>query len=138
MKCNEAATLVIQKLIEKMPDATIHRYDAYSSSSVYLKVDYGVGGSIRIGDHKGKDYLAYRFNLVIGRRNATKQEVTSGCNTDQRYYGEQAIDLMVTEIDEFRAERMLRYRGYTNVVNKVANEVTGSEGFWHSARKITA
>lgn len=30
----------------------IHRYDAYSTNSVYLKFDYGVGNSLRISDHK--------------------------------------------------------------------------------------
>ena len=33
---------------------TVHRYDAYSTSSVYLKLDCGMCNSIRISDHRGK------------------------------------------------------------------------------------
>lgn len=42
---------------------TVHRYDAYSSSSVYLKLDYGACGSIRVGDHKGYRHLHYMWNI---------------------------------------------------------------------------
>ena len=41
----------------------VHRYDAYSTSSVYLKMDYGACHSIRIGDHRGKPHLKYRYNI---------------------------------------------------------------------------
>ena len=30
----------------------IQRYNAYSTNSIYLKLDYGVCNSIRISDHK--------------------------------------------------------------------------------------
>lgn len=43
----------------------IHRYDAYSTNSVYLKFDYGVANSLRIADHAGKEYLSYRFNIIL-------------------------------------------------------------------------
>lgn len=43
----------------------IHRYDAYSTNSVYLKFDYGVANSLRIADHAGKKHLAYRFNIIL-------------------------------------------------------------------------
>lgn len=42
---------------------TVHRYDAYSTSSVYLKLDCGMCNSIRISDHRGKKHLAYRYNI---------------------------------------------------------------------------
>lgn len=45
--------------------ATIHRYDAYSTNSVYLKFDYGLGNSLRISDHHGKERLNYRFNILL-------------------------------------------------------------------------
>ena len=41
----------------------IYRYDAYSSNSVYLKLDFGVSHSIRISDHEGKRHLHYRYNI---------------------------------------------------------------------------
>ena len=42
---------------------TVHRYDAITSSSVYLKLDYGACGSIRISDHEGYRHLSYMWNI---------------------------------------------------------------------------
>lgn len=44
----------------------IHRYDAFSTNSIYLKFDYGVANSLRISDHSGYDYLSYRYNIILG------------------------------------------------------------------------
>ena len=52
----------------------IQRYDAYSTDSVYLKLDYGVCNSIRISDHEGKKHLCYRYNMIIGGENNIVEE----------------------------------------------------------------
>lgn len=64
----DLAAYVCDRLAGKV---LIHRYDAYSTNSVYLKFDYGVANSLRIADHAGKEYLSYRFNIILtltGRR----------------------------------------------------------------------
>ena len=38
---------------------TIQRYDASTTDSIYLKLDYGVGNSIRISNHNGKKHLKH-------------------------------------------------------------------------------
>lgn len=52
----DLAAYVCDRLAGKV---LIHRYDAYSTNSVYLKFDYGVANSLRIADHAGKEYLSY-------------------------------------------------------------------------------
>lgn len=47
----DLAAYVCDKLAGKV---LIHRYDAYSTNSVYLKFDYGLGNSLRLSDHTGK------------------------------------------------------------------------------------
>lgn len=42
---------------------TVRRLDAYTTNSVYLKVDCGVCHSIRVSDHKGKEHLKFRYNI---------------------------------------------------------------------------
>ncbi len=42
----------------------VHRYNAYSTSSIYLKLDYGLACGIRIADHLGKKKYHYRFNVI--------------------------------------------------------------------------
>jgi hypothetical protein len=34
----------------------IQRYDAFSTNSIYLKLDYGLCNSIRISDHRQKAF----------------------------------------------------------------------------------
>lgn len=42
---------------------TVHRLDASTTNSVYLKVDCGVCHSIRVSDHRGKEHLKFRYNI---------------------------------------------------------------------------
>ena len=48
----EVAEYVCRQLEGKV---IIHRYDAYSTNSIYLKFDYRVAKSLRISDHPGKN-----------------------------------------------------------------------------------
>ena len=64
MKLKEIAIYLENKLLEQ--GFIIHRYDSYSTNSIYLKLDYGVMHSIRISDHKGKSYLSYKYNIEYG------------------------------------------------------------------------
>ena len=40
------------------------RYNAVTTDSIYLKLDYGVCCEIRIDDHNWKKKYHYRFNVV--------------------------------------------------------------------------
>lgn len=42
---------------------TVHRLDAYTTNSVYLKVDCGACRSIRASDHRGKEHLKLRHSI---------------------------------------------------------------------------
>lgn len=59
----------IKRMADKMCELlikegfTIQRYEAYSTNSIYLKLDYGMCNSIRISDHEGKKHLSYKYNL---------------------------------------------------------------------------
>lgn len=58
---NDLAKCMADRLIAE--GFIVQRYDAYSTSSIYLKLDYGVCNSIRISDHNGKKHLKYRYNI---------------------------------------------------------------------------
>lgn len=57
---------VVNILIPKLLDMgfIVHKYDSHSTSSIYLKLDYGVSCGIRIADHPGKKKYSYRFNVI--------------------------------------------------------------------------
>lgn len=63
----EANTRQIAKKVQELlldNGFVVHRYNAYSTNSIYLKVDCGLCKSIRISDHKGKGYLRYSYNIL--------------------------------------------------------------------------
>lgn len=63
MTTDDVAAAVIKRLIGKV---VIHRLDAYSTNSIYLKFDYGIVNSLRISDHEGKKHLPDTM-YTIGR-----------------------------------------------------------------------
>ncbi len=62
MTIKDIVDFLVQKLLEK--GFIVHRYYAYSTNSVYLKLDYGLSCGIRIADHPGKKKYSYRFNVI--------------------------------------------------------------------------
>lgn len=54
-----------REIIECLSDLgiAIHVYHAYSTNSIYIKLDYGALGSIRISDHNGKERYHYKYNV---------------------------------------------------------------------------
>lgn len=61
MGCKEIADEIQERLLDL--GFTVHRLDAFTTNSVYLKVDCGVCHSIRVSDHRGKKHLKYRYNI---------------------------------------------------------------------------
>lgn len=61
MGCREIADEIQERLLDL--GFTVHRLDAFTTNSVYLKVDCGVCHSIRVSDHRGKKHLKYRYNI---------------------------------------------------------------------------
>ena len=62
MTGKEVTKILIKKLLDM--NFIVHRYVAYSTSSIYLKLDYGIACGIRIADHSGKKKYSYRFNII--------------------------------------------------------------------------
>jgi hypothetical protein len=65
MKAEQICEYLINKL--KKHGITVQYYHAMTTSSIYIKVDYGVLHTIRIADHKGKKGLSYRYNVEVGK-----------------------------------------------------------------------
>ena len=116
----------------------IHRKEAVTTNSIYIKVDYGVGGSIRISDHKGKSSLKYRFNLEAV--NETGSIYTSTTDYGVRYFYSYAkLEEFIIDIIKFREYRVTKYNrtcGYAKIVEKEKKKAIEETGFWHGAYEI--
>lgn len=109
----------------------VQRYDAYSTNSVYLKLDYGVCNSIRISDHPGKKYLKYRYNIGPFVKEF-REEMDKYLRL---YYRADKSARMIKRIVWAREVKKSRYGddGYKRLMRKNRNERAGSRGFWREA-----
>lgn len=127
------ANQIIDQLIDKV---IIHRYDSYSTNSIYLKFDYGVARSLRISDHTGKKHLKYRFNLIESQA-GTPHCVILNNNFPMNFYPPEEIDILVKDILSGRQRQITKYRDYQAVMNKAKLDAEKqTKGFWTTARLI--
>lgn len=103
-------------------------YEAYSTSSCYIKLDYGVSNSIRIADHKGKDKYPYRFNLMINLNKSYE-------NNGRSYYSIEDYDKMISDIKKFRDEQLNKYGfSYYEYMLNNKKDAKNKKCFWSKAK----
>ena len=108
----------------------IQRYDAFSTKSIYLKLDYGLCNSIRISDHTGKKHLQYMFNLGkdIKAIRHEKQEFM------RYYYPFNKMDELIDHILRHRANKMRCYGDtYAEAMEQTRQANQNNRGFWSKA-----
>lgn len=131
---NEAADYIINELGGEM---IIHRYDASSSNSVYLKFDYGVANSLRISDHKGKKNLAYRFNLCEDIEIPYKR-IEDGLT--RNFYPMGCVDMMIANIRHTRKAKIEQYgkEQYDLMIQENMRKLSlvTPVGFWCYAKMV--
>ena len=127
---NEIALRVIDRLRGKV---IIHRYDAFTTNSIYLKFDYGIANSLRISDHNGKRYLKYRYNILTTQK-SKRTETDHGF--ERIYYSPDMVSAVCRDILNAKKAKQTRYRDYNRLVQQKANEVFQERGFWTQAREV--
>lgn len=130
MTIDEVASAVIEKLRGKV---IIHRYDAYSTNSVYLKFDYGVANSLRISDHPGKRYLKYRYNIITTQK---AKQVKHDRGFERIFYSPEMIGAVCRDILSSKEDRKKRYRDYYGLVEQKKAQIFHEKGFWQQAKEI--
>lgn len=130
MTIDEVASAVIEKLRGKV---IIHRYDAYSTNSVYLKFDYGIANSLRISDHPGKRYLKYRYNIITTQKSKKSKR---DCGYERIFYGPEMVNAVCRDILAAKEEKEKRYRDYYGLVEQKKAQIFHEKGFWQQAKEI--
>lgn len=116
----------------------VFRYNAYSTNSVYLKLDHGMGKSIRISDHKGMDRLNYRYNVL----STVTEPVTEITQKEyaRHYYGfdQEQIDLMIETALKSKMDQIDTYSkdSYERLMAKNYQENSMKPGFWLQSWQI--
>lgn len=104
MNEKQMAKILIKKLSEL--GFTIHRYNAITTSSIYLKLDYGICCGIRISNHSGKKKYHYRFNIVKGYNG---DKVTYSKNLISYFYTFEQISQLIKDVQHERNKKIQRY-----------------------------
>ena len=130
--CNEIAEQVSAELLKN--GFVIQRYDAYSTDSIYLKIDYGVCNSIRISDHPGKRHLKYRYNIG----SFVKRPKRERDQFERIYFRAEGAKDLVRQVMKDREEKMRRFgeKRYREFMKKNRCENAGKRGFWSNAKTL--
>jgi hypothetical protein len=129
----EIAKRIIKVL--KREGAVVHRYDAFTSNSIYIKIDAGIVGTVRISDHlsnKGRKKLGYRYNLLT---NLDEFYVQKEPNV-RYFYPTQDLDIMIGNILARREAKLAESHGDFIYQQQIRNEIhkrRKQPGFWQRA-----
>lgn len=127
-----AADYLVEQL--KIHKIKVMRYDAYTTNSVYLKLDDGVIGSIRISDHKGKKHLRYKYNLIKGSNRYKRNDK----GVTRYYVPMRDIELLVQKILYDKQQLLKQHGEFTYLKYMKQNRARGKEskGFWKQAKYV--
>lgn len=121
---------IMYDLLDKLDKKrfVLHYLKAYSTSSRYIKLDFGVCKSLRIADHKGIEKYKYTFNLMVG---LDKSYVEDG----RYYYCLNDLGKMVDDIVKYRDKLLEEYGfNYYQYMVDYKNKFLGKrKGFWQKS-----
>ena len=135
--CNPSIKEIADTIVNalKHHGFVIQRYDAYSTDSVYIKLDYGLANTIRISDHEGKKHLCYRYNVIVGCQDNIVEEKYM-----RYYFSEKNIKGLLYQILFDKKDKLQKYGkiGYRNIMikNKMEHK-KDKDGFWSHAKLVT-
>lgn len=130
----ELADALVTRL--KAEGFIVQRYDAYSTDSVYLKLDYGVCNSIRISDHSGKKHLAYRYNLIKGCRSAHTVKTQEGWA--RHFFPAGQSEKLIARVISARENKLQAHgrQRYTALMADNQAKHQNDQGFWRHSRVV--
>ena len=104
MTGNEVTNILVSKLLDM--GFIVHRYNSHSTSSIYLKLDYGLSCGIRIADHPGKKKYSYRFNVIkdyVGNKVILKDGLIC------RFYDFNELDSVLNAVQQEKQQKLNKY-----------------------------
>ena len=127
VKTDDIMNYLLEKLDEKR--FILYYLPAYTTSSRYIKLDFGVCKSVRIADHKGIEKYKYTFNLMIGLDKSYEED-------GRYYYCLEDIDKMISDIVKYRDNLLEEYgfKYYEMMVEYKNQMLRKRKGFWEKCK----
>lgn len=119
MTGNEVTNILVSKLLDM--GFIVHRYNSHSTSSIYLKLDFGLSCGIRIADHTGKKKYSYRFNVIkdyVGNKVILKDGLIC------RFYDFNELDSVLNAVQQEKQQKINKYglENYQRYMEREKNE----------------
>lgn len=115
MKGNEIAKILTERLTKL--GFVVHRYNSVTTSSIYLKLDFGVCCGIRIADHYGRKKYHYRFNVM---KNYTGNRAINRDGLISYFFDYTEIEEVIKMVQKEKAYKVYRFgkKNYLNLMKK--------------------
>ena len=99
---------------------------------IYLKIDYGTAGSVRIADEDGENHLRYRYNIIMALT-APDEHI----DKTARYYWPPSMIADAAEKILANREEMLKHCGGQQYVKYMGiNRRNARQDYWRYAKTI--
>lgn len=100
----EISNKIIKELKEK--GFQLNKYHAKKTKSIYIKLDFGVCGGIRISDHNGRKKYKYKFNL-IKQYEGPKEKMDRG--TVRLFYDYNNTSDLIEDVEKEKKNKISKY-----------------------------
>lgn len=119
MNGNDVAKILTERLIKL--GFVVHRYNSVTTSSIYLKLDFGVCCGIRIADHNGRKRYHYRFNVM---KNYNGNRAINRDGLISYFFDYTEIDEIIKMIQREKVNKVYRYgeKNYLEYMRKSKTE----------------
>ena len=119
MKGKTVAKFLVKKLLDL--GFIVHRYNSHTTSSIYLKLDFGVCCGIRIADHNGRKRYHYRFNVM---KNYNGNRAINRDGLISYFFDYTEIDEIIKMIQREKVNKVYRYgeKNYLEYMRKSKTE----------------
>lgn len=119
MNGNDVAKILTERLIKL--GFVVHRYNSVTTSSIYLKLDFGVCCGIRIADHNGRKRYHYRFNVM---KNYNGNRAINRDGFISYFFDYTEIDEIIKMIQREKVNKVYRYgeKNYLEYMRKSKTE----------------
>ena len=121
-----------EKLIKLLKDSKFHvlRYDSYSSSSVYIKPDAGLLGTIRIASHKGKSHLKYKYNVVVNKVGI------ADIGDARSWFSPENVDILVAGLIGVKESTQDKQKYAATLKSTLRKNLLIKPGFWSKCKVV--
>ena len=129
--------LVVESLVKRLKQKKIHilRWDDSKTKSTYLKLDWGVLSTVRIGPKKGSENYPYKYNVIV---DTTEGSVTYEKGVVRGYYTTREISELIASIEIDREEKVYKYgrSNYLKYMTENQKKMKNQKGFFEGSRIV--